>query len=62
LPDGDRIALVVLAVAGMIWVVGAGSASRFTAATAQQLAQPGLYSDAVLRHAPVPPHAARGAP
>lgn len=62
LPGGDRIALVVLAVAGMIWVVGAGSAARFTAATAQQLAQPGLYSDAVLRHAPVPPHAARGAP
>jgi multicomponent K+:H+ antiporter subunit D len=62
LPGGDRIALVVLTVAGLIWVVGAGSASRFTAATAQQLAQPGLYSDAVLRHTPVPPHAARGAP
>jgi len=42
--------------------VDAGGATRFTAATAQQLAQPGLYADAVLRHVPVPPHAARGAP
>ena len=55
-------ALVGSQVAGAIWMVDAGGATRFTAATAQQLAQPGLYADAVLRHVPVPPHAARGAP
>jgi multicomponent K+:H+ antiporter subunit D len=58
MPAGDRTALAVLAVAGLIWIVGAGSATRYTAATAQQLAQPQLYSDAVLGHAPVPPQSA----
>ena len=62
MPLGERVALTLLAVAGAIWMVDAGGATRFTAATAQQLAQPGLYADAVLRHVPVPPHAARGAP
>ena len=62
LPGGDRVALTVLAVAGTIWMVGAGSAARFTAATARQLTQPAVYVDAVLGQLPVPPHAARRSP
>lgn len=54
---GDRTALAVLAVAGLFWIVGAGSAAQFTTATAQQLSQPRIYSDAVLRYAPVPSRA-----
>ena len=59
LPGGDRMALAVLAVAGAFWMVGAGGATRFTAATARQLTQPGAYVDAVMRELPVPPHAMR---
>jgi len=55
MPFGDRAALAVLAAAGLFWMVGAGSASQYTAATAKQLETPSLYSNAVLRHAPVPP-------
>jgi multicomponent K+:H+ antiporter subunit D len=58
MPAGDRTALAVLAVAGLLWIAGAGSAARYTDATAQQLAQPRVYIDTVLRYAPVPPHAA----
>jgi hypothetical protein len=47
----------VLAVAGLFWIAGAGSATRYTAATAQQLAQPRVYGDAVLGYAPVLPKA-----
>ena len=54
---GDRAALAMLTAAGLFWLVGAGNATQYTAATAQQLAQPRLYSDAVLQHAPVPPAA-----
>ncbi len=59
LTGGDRTALAVLVAAGTFWMVGADTAVRFTAATAQQLAQPRIYVDAVLRHAPVPPQAGR---
>jgi multicomponent K+:H+ antiporter subunit D len=59
LPAGDRTALAVLAIAGTFWVVGAGGAARFSAAAAQQLSQPKIYIDAVLRHVPVPPQARR---
>jgi len=58
IPVGDRTALAVLAVAGLFWIAGAGSAARYTSATAQQLAQPRVYGDAVLGYAPVPPKAA----
>jgi len=57
MPAGERTALAVLAVAGTLWIVGAGSAVRYTTATAQQLAQPRAYIDAVLGQAPVPPNA-----
>jgi multicomponent K+:H+ antiporter subunit D len=57
MPAGERTAVAVLAVAGLFWVAGAGSAARYTAATAQQLAQPRVYSDAVLGYVPVPPRA-----
>ena len=57
MPAGDRAGLAILSVAGLLWVVGAGSAAQFTAAAAQQLAQPRPYIDAVLRRAPVPPPA-----
>ena len=59
MPGGDRMALAVLAVAGAFWMVGAGGATRFTAATARQLTQPGAYVDAVMRELPVPPHVMR---
>jgi multicomponent K+:H+ antiporter subunit D len=57
MPVGDRTALAVLAVAGIFWIVGAGSAARYAAAAAQQLSQPRIYIDAVLRYVPVPPNA-----
>jgi multicomponent K+:H+ antiporter subunit D len=58
---GDRVGVAVLAVAGIVWIVGAGGAVRYSMATAQQLAQPRSYAGAVLGHVPVPPHA-RSAP
>jgi len=61
MPAGERTALAVLTIAGVFLIVGAGSAARYTAATAQQLMQPRNYSDAVLNHVPVPPNA-RSAP
>jgi hypothetical protein len=39
-PPGDRAGISIIALAGLFWVIGAGSASLYTAATAQQLAQP----------------------
>ena len=57
LPTGDRIALALLAITGLLWVAGAGIAVHYTDATARQLAQPGAYIGTVLRYAPVPPHA-----
>lgn len=54
---GDRLGLAVLGVAGLLWIVGANSASQYTAATAQQLAQPQFYIDAVMRQVPVKPPA-----
>jgi multicomponent K+:H+ antiporter subunit D len=54
---GDRAAYAILVAAGLFWLVDAGSAAQYTAATAQQLAQPHLYGEAVLQHAPVPPAA-----
>jgi len=63
MPIGDRVGISIIAVVGLFWVIGAGSASPYTAATAQQLAQPRGYIDAVMRQAPVPPaHSARPAP
>ena len=53
MPSGDRIGLAVLAAAGLLWLVGANGAAQYTTATAQQLAQPQSYIDAVLRQAPV---------
>jgi multicomponent K+:H+ antiporter subunit D len=58
---GDRAALAVLAVAGLFWIVGAGAATRYADATAQQLTQPRTYIEAVMRQAPVPAPA-RSAP
>ena len=57
MPAGDRTGLVILGVAVLIWIIGAGSATRFTQATAQQLMAPRGYIDAVLGQAPVPPPA-----
>ena len=54
---GDRAGLAVLALAGALWIVDAGGAARYSMATAQQLAQPRAYIDAVLRQVPVPPSA-----
>ena len=61
MPAGERTALAVLTIAGVFLIVGAGSAARYTAATAQQLMQPRNYSDAVLNQLPVPSNA-RSAP
>ncbi|HQR10731.1 MAG TPA: monovalent cation/H+ antiporter subunit D [Casimicrobiaceae bacterium] len=58
---GARIGLAILGAAGLVWMIGAGGATRFTMATAQQLGEPRGYVDAVLRHAPLPP-SARSAP
>jgi multicomponent K+:H+ antiporter subunit D len=55
MPVGDRAALAVLAVAGLVWMAGAGSAARYTASTAMQLSQPRTYIDTVLQRAPIPP-------
>jgi multicomponent K+:H+ antiporter subunit D len=52
--NGDRVGIAILAVAGLLWVVAAGSAAQYTAATAGQLTQPRTYIDAVFRQAPVP--------
>jgi hypothetical protein len=63
MPTGDRAGISIIALVGLFWVIGAGSASQYTAATAQQLAQPRAYIDAVMRQAPVPPaHSAMPAP
>lgn len=55
MPAGDRVALAILAVAGLFWVIDAGGAARYTGVTAQQLAQARIYVDAVMRQSPVPP-------
>jgi multicomponent K+:H+ antiporter subunit D len=52
---GYRAAIAVLAVAGLLWIVDAGDAARYSLATAQQLAQPRSYAGAVLGHTPVSP-------
>jgi len=52
---GDRVGIAVLAVAGIFLIVFAGGAARYSMATAQQLAQPRIYTGAVLGYAPVSP-------
>ncbi len=59
--SGIRAGLAVLGATAIIWTVGAGGATRFTLATAQQLGEPKGYIDAVLRQTPVPAPA-RGTP
>jgi multicomponent K+:H+ antiporter subunit D len=53
MPAGERLALGILGVGVVLWVVGAGPASAYTAATAHQLAHPQEYIQAVLRQTPV---------
>jgi multicomponent K+:H+ antiporter subunit D len=55
MPAGERLALGILGVGVVLWVVGAGPASAYTAATAHQLAHPQEYIQAVLRQTPVRP-------
>jgi multicomponent K+:H+ antiporter subunit D len=55
MPTGERVALAIVGVGGVLWVVAAGPASAYTAATARQLAHSQEYIQAVLRQAPVPP-------
>jgi len=52
---GDRAGIAVLAAAGILWIFFAGGATRYSLATAQQLAQPRLYAGAVLGQVPVAP-------
>jgi multicomponent K+:H+ antiporter subunit D len=52
---GDRTGIALLAIAGTLLIVFAGGAARYSAATAQQLAQPRLYAGAVMGQAPVSP-------
>jgi multicomponent K+:H+ antiporter subunit D len=52
---GDRAGVAVIAIAGILWIVDAGGAVRYSMATAQQLAQPRSYAGAVLGRVPVPP-------
>ena len=36
MPMGDRTAIAILAVAGLVWIIGAGAAARYTAATSRR--------------------------
>ncbi len=58
---GVRTGLALLGVASVFWMVGAGGATRYTQATAEQLGSRQGYIDAVLQQAPVPSYT-RSAP
>jgi multicomponent K+:H+ antiporter subunit D len=57
MPAGPRCGVAVLATAGLLWIVGAGGATRYTDAAAAQLMTPHDYIAAVLQKAPVPSRA-----
>ncbi|MCC7327411.1 MAG: monovalent cation/H+ antiporter subunit D [Burkholderiales bacterium] len=54
MPASTAAGVGMLAAALLAWMFAAGPAVRYAGATARQLAQPGLYVDAVARKAPVP--------
>jgi multicomponent K+:H+ antiporter subunit D len=55
IPAGDRMALAILSATVLFWVVCAGPAAQYTAATALQLTQPHEYIGAVHWHLNVSP-------
>jgi multicomponent K+:H+ antiporter subunit D len=52
LDAGASLALAILVVTSLLWMVAAGGATRYAAETAQQLAHPAIYVEAVARALP----------